>query len=67
MVKASQHGSPGDRSIAYQGSMQGALEAEASMGAVEVVIVGELDEHSVEVPLIDDDHVVKALLSDRAN
>jgi len=47
--------------------MQGALEAEASMGAVEVVIVGELDEHSVEVPLIDDDHVVKALLSDRAN
>jgi hypothetical protein len=27
------------------------------MGAVEVVIVGELDEHSVEVPLIDDDHV----------
>jgi len=37
------------------------------MGAVEVVIVGELDEHSVEVPLIDDDHVVKALLSDRAN
>jgi Family of unknown function (DUF5372) len=41
--------------------MQGALEPEASIGAVEVVIVGELDEHSVEVPLIDDDHVIEAL------
>ena len=43
------------------------MEAEASMGPVEVVIVGELDEHSAEVQLIDDDHVIKALLSDRAN
>jgi hypothetical protein len=37
------------------------------MGAVEVVIVDELHEHSVEVLLGDDDHVIKALLSNRAN
>jgi hypothetical protein len=37
------------------------------MEAVEVVIVDELHEHSVKVLLVDDDHVIKALLSDRAN
>jgi hypothetical protein len=37
------------------------------MGPGAVVIVGELDKHRVEVPLTDDDHVIKALLSDRAN
>jgi hypothetical protein len=37
------------------------------MGTVEVVIVDVLHKHSVEVPLVDDDHVIKALLPDRAN
>jgi hypothetical protein len=37
------------------------------MGAVEVVIIGELREHGAQMPLVDDDHVIKALLPDRAN
>lgn len=31
------------------------MEPEAPMGAVQVVIVDEFHEHSVEVPLVDDD------------
>jgi len=37
------------------------------MGAVEVVVAGVLDEHGAKVPLVDDDHVIKALLADRAH
>ena len=37
------------------------------MGTVEVVVVGELREHGPQMPLTDDDHVIKALLPDRAN
>jgi hypothetical protein len=37
------------------------------MGAVEVVVIGELREHGAQMPLIDDDHVTKALLPDRSN
>jgi hypothetical protein len=67
VVQASQHRSLGDGSIAYQGSGQRALEPQASMGAVQVVVIGELREHGAQMPLIDDDHVIKALLPDRAN
>jgi hypothetical protein len=31
------------------------------MGSVEVVIVGKLDEHHAQVPLVDDDQVIQAL------
>ena len=67
VVQASQHRPLGDGSVAHQGSGQRALEAETSMGTVEVVVVGELREHGAQMPFVDDDHVIKALLPDRAN
>jgi hypothetical protein len=37
------------------------------MGAVEVVVLGELDENGAQMSLVDDDQVIKALTADRAN
>ncbi len=67
VVQASKHSSSGDRSVAGQGSRKGALEGEAPMGAVEVAVLGELDQNGAEVSLIDDDQVIRALSADRAS
>ena len=61
MVQASKHSSSGDRFVAGQGPGQGALEREAPMGP------GRGCSHGVQVPLVDDDHVIKALSADRPN
>jgi hypothetical protein len=37
------------------------------MGAVEVVVVRELHQDSAQVPLVDDEQVITALSSERAN
>jgi hypothetical protein len=47
--------------VATWASGQRALEAEAPVGPVGVVVVDELSEECVEVTLVDDDQVVQTL------
>jgi hypothetical protein len=67
VVQASKYGSTFAQSVANQGSRKGALQREAPMGAVEVVVLGELDEDGPQMSLADDDQVIKAPTADRAN
>ena len=53
--------------MATWASGQRALEAEAPVGPVGVVVVDELSEECVEVTLVDDDHVVQTLPPYRAH
>jgi hypothetical protein len=43
------------------------LQREAPVGAVAVVVLGELDEDGPQMSLVDDDQVIKAVSADRAN
>jgi hypothetical protein len=65
--QASKHSSSDERSVAGQGPGQWAWRARLRLGAVEVVVVRELDQDAAEVWLVDDDQVIKALSANRAN
>ena len=61
MVETSQYRFSDHRSIATRASRQRALESEAPVWAIGVVVIDVLGEQSMEVPLVDDDHVVQTL------
>jgi hypothetical protein len=64
VVEAAQNWSGADTPVALYGTGERALEAQAAVWPVAVVILGELGQHGPEVPLVEHDQVVEALRPD---
>jgi len=65
MVKSAQDRSSHDDTTLSRRAWQRRLQLNGTMRAIVVVVVHELREQSEQIPLVDDDDVIKTLQSER--